>query len=99
MIKARIQVLLDLIRDLANIFKVMSIKLNYLKKTGNKLSSNLVLFCDEKYSVNGFKKYLSNDEFSYISDLLKTNDLKKNLFVFDVNSKKKNNININKKKY
>ena len=67
----------------------MSIKLNYLKKTGNKLSSNLVLFCDEKYSVNGLKKYLSNDEFSYISDLLKTIDLKKNLFVFDVNSKKK----------
>ena len=67
----------------------MSIKLNYLKKTSNKLSSNLVLFCDEKYSVNGFKKYLSNDEFSYISDLLKTNDLKNNLFVFDVNSKKK----------
>ena len=67
----------------------MSIKLNYLKKTGNKLSSNLVLFCDEKYSVNGLKKYLSNDEFSYISDLSKTINLKKNLFVFDVNSKKK----------
>ena len=67
----------------------MSIKLNYLKKTSNKLSSNIVLFCDEKYSVNGFKKYLSNDEFSYISDLLKIIDLKKNLFVFDVNSKKK----------
>ncbi len=67
----------------------MSIKLNYLKKTSNKLSSNLVLFCDEKYSASGFKKYLSNNEFSYISDLLKTNDLKKNLFVFDVNSKKK----------
>ena len=73
----------------------MSIKLNYLKKTSNKLSSNLVLFCDEKYSASGFKKYLSNNEFSYISDLLKTNDLKKNLFVFDVNSKKKNNINFN----
>ena len=37
----------------------MSIKLNYLKKIGNKLSSNLVLFCDENYSVNGLKKYLS----------------------------------------
>ncbi len=67
----------------------MSIKLNYLKKTSNKISSNLVLFCDEKYSANGFKKYLSNDEFSYISDLSKTIDFKKNLFVFDVNSKKK----------
>ena len=53
----------------------MSIKLNYLKKTDSK-SSNLVLFCDEKYST-GIKKYLSNAEFSYINDLLKTADLKK----------------------
>ena len=67
----------------------MSVKLNYSKKTISKFSSNLVLFCDEKYSVNGFKKYLSNNEFSYINDLLKTIDLKKNLFVFEVNSKKK----------
>ena len=66
----------------------MSIKLNYLNKTDSK-SSNLVLFCDEKYSTAGLKKYLSNAEFSYINDLLKTADLKKNLFVFDVNSKKK----------
>ena len=64
----------------------MSIKLNYLKKTGSK-SSNLVLFCDEKYSTSGLKKYLSNAEFSYINDLLKTSDLKKNMFVFELNSK------------
>ncbi len=66
----------------------MSIKLNYLKKTSSK-SSNLVLFCDEKYSTDGLKKYLSNIEFSYISDLIKTVDQKKNLFIFEVNSKKK----------
>ena len=66
----------------------MSIKLNYLKKIGSK-SSNLVLFCDEKYSTEGLKKYLSNDEYSYINDLLKTVDQKKNLFVFEVSSKKK----------
>ena len=67
----------------------MSIKLNYLKNTGNKLSSNLVLFCDEKYSLNKLKNHLSNTELSYISDLSKTIDLKKNLFIFDINSKKK----------
>ena len=67
----------------------MSIKLNYLNKTGNKLSSNLVLFCDEKFSSNSLKKYLSNNEFSYINDLQKTIDSKKNLFVFEINSKKK----------
>ena len=67
----------------------MSIKLNYSKKISSKPTSNIVLFCDEKYSVNGFKKYLSNTEFSYINDLQKTIDFKKNLFVFEVNSKKK----------
>ena len=66
----------------------MTIKLNYSKQTSNK-SSNLVLFCDEKYNINSLKKYLSNKEFSYIYDLLKTVDLKKNLFVFEVSSKKK----------
>ncbi len=67
----------------------MSIKLNYSKKMSAKTTSNLVLFCDEKYSINGLKKYLSNGEFSYINDLSKTIDSKKNLFVFEVNSKKK----------
>ena len=66
----------------------MTIKLNYLNKTSNKLSSNLVLFCDEKFSTSELKKYLSNTEVSYINDLLKTNDLKKNLFVFEMNSTK-----------
>ena len=67
----------------------MSIKINYSKKISNKSSANLVLFCDEKYSITGLRKYISNTEFSYIKDLLKTTDLKKNLQVFDVNSKKK----------
>ncbi len=67
----------------------MSVKLNYSKKTSNRLSSNLVLFCDEKYSIKGLKKYLSDDEFSYINDLSKSIDSKNNLFVFEVNSKKK----------
>ena len=44
---------------------------------------------DEKFNINNLKKYLSNSEFSYINDLLKTSDLKKNMFVFEVNSKKK----------
>ena len=67
----------------------MSIKINYANKAISKSSANLVLFTDEKFSSNGLKKYLSNSEFSYISDLLKTSDLKKNMFIFEVNSKKK----------
>ena len=67
----------------------MSIKINYSKKATTKSSGNIALFTDEKFSINGLKKYLSNLEFSYINDLLKTNDLKKNLFVFELTSKKK----------
>ncbi len=67
----------------------MSIKINYLKKIISKSSSNLVLFADDKFNIKSLKKYLSNTEFSYISDLLKTSDLKKNIFVFEVSSKKK----------
>jgi len=67
----------------------MSIKINFPKRTTGKPSGNLVLFVDEKFSINSLKKHLSNPEFSYINDLLKTSDLKKNLLVFEVNSKKK----------
>ena len=55
----------------------MSIKINYTNKTIINYHPILVLFCDEKYSVSGLKKYLSNNEFSYISDLIKTIDVKK----------------------
>ncbi len=72
-----------------NFLKAMTIKINYTNKTINKLASNLVLFCDEKYSTSGIKKYLSDTEFSYINDLIRTIDNKKSLFIFEVNSKKK----------
>jgi len=66
----------------------MTIQINY-KSTGlKKNTNNLVLFVDENFNISGFKKYISNTEFSYISDLLKTSDLKKNLLFFEINSKK-----------
>ena len=55
----------------------MSIKINYSNKAISKSSANLVLFTDEKFSSNGLKKQLSNSEFFYITDLLKTSDFKK----------------------
>ena len=67
----------------------MSIKINYLKIIKGKILSNIVLFSNEKFNLSTLKSHLSNSEFSYISDLLKTIDLKKNLFVFELNSKKK----------
>ena len=67
----------------------MTININYIKKISDESTSNLVLFSNEKFNVSGLKKYLSDSEYSYINDLLKTSDLKRNLFIFEVNSKKK----------
>ena len=66
----------------------MSIKINYLNKLTAKSSGNLVLFTDEKFNISNLKKYISNSEFFYINDLLKTCDLKKDLLFFEINSKK-----------
>ena len=67
----------------------MSIKINYPNKVNNTSIANLVLFTDEKFNISNLKKYISNTEFSYIKDLLKTSDLKKSIFVFEIHSKKK----------
>ena len=67
----------------------MSIKISFKKSISVKTSSNLVLFVDEKFNTKLIKKYISNSEFSYISDLLKTSDLNKKMLVFNLNSKKK----------
>ena len=73
----------------------MTVQINYKTNSSNKASSNLVLFVDEKFNINGLKKYISNSEFSYISDLLKNCDLKKDLLDFKINSKKNNIFSIN----
>ena len=63
----------------------MSIKISFKKSISGKTSSNLVLFVDEKFNAKLIKKYISNSEFSYISDLLKTSDLNKRIIFFDLN--------------
>ena len=67
----------------------MSIKIKYIKKTIGKYSGNLALFSDEKFNINNLKKHLSNSEFSYISDLLKISDLKKNSLFLKSTQKKR----------
>ncbi len=73
----------------------MSIKINFKNNISNKTSANLVLFVDEKFSTNPLKRYISNSEFLYITDLLKSCDITKNLFVFELSSKKKDSFSIN----
>ena len=67
----------------------MPIQINLKKTSIKKPINNLVLFTDQKFSTNHIKKYISNEELSYIDDLLKISDLKKKILVFELSSKKK----------
>ena len=67
----------------------MSIEISYSKKTISSTSANLILFTNDRFNTNNLKKYLSGSDFTYINEILKTSDLKKNLFVFEVSSKRK----------
>ena len=66
----------------------MSIQFNFTK-TDAKTSGNVVLFVNEKFECSNIKKYITTSEFSYINDLLKTSDLKKNILIFELSSKRK----------
>ena len=55
----------------------MTVQINYKSSNSKKVSSNLVLFVDEKFNISGLKKHISSSEFSYILDLSKNNDIKK----------------------
>ena len=66
----------------------MTIQINYKNSVLKKELTNLILFVDEKFNISNLKKYLSNSEFSYISELLKSSDIKKDLLLFEINSKR-----------
>ena len=67
----------------------MSIEISYSKKTISSASANLILFTNDKFNTSNLKRHLSGSDFVYINDILKTSDLKKNLFIFEVSSKKR----------
>ena len=55
----------------------MSVKITYKNKISNNNAFNLVLFVDEKFNISSLKKHISTSEYSFISDLIKTRDVKK----------------------
>ncbi len=67
----------------------MTVKINYKGILSKHNSSNLVLFVEEKYNISTIKKYINRSEYSFITDLLKSKDLKREILKFDISSKKK----------
>ena len=47
----------------------MTLQINYKTSNSKNISSNLVLFVDEKFNISGLKKNISNSDLSYISDI------------------------------
>ena len=67
----------------------MSLTINYSKKSAKSSSNNKIVFVDEKFNTQNIKNLISISELNYINDLLKNGDLKKNIHIFNVSSKKK----------
>ena len=67
----------------------MTVTIKYISGSSKKNSSNLIIFSDEKFNNSGLKKYVSKTEYLFISDLIKTKDLKKKIIYFDISSKRK----------
>jgi leucyl aminopeptidase len=60
----------------------MTVQIIYKNNSLKASPANYVLFVDEKFNIQNIKKYISNTDFTYISDLLKNSDLKKRFTCF-----------------
>ncbi len=66
----------------------MSLLLNYKNVVSNKNTANIIYLVDEKFNISSLKKYINSTEYSFLTDLLKTSDVKKEILNFEINSKK-----------
>ena len=66
----------------------MTLLLNYKNVVSKKNSANVIYLVDEKFNIINLKKYTNNSEYSFLIDLLKTSDNKKEILSFEINSKK-----------
>ncbi len=67
----------------------MSVNIVYKNIKINKPIANSIFFIDDKHDLTNIKKNISNNDFSYVTDLIKNIDNKKKILCFDLNSKKK----------
>ena len=66
----------------------MTLLLNYKNVVSKKNSANVIHLVDEKFNILNLKKYTKDSEYSFLNDLLKTSDIKKEMLSFEINSKK-----------
>jgi len=67
----------------------MTVQINYKNILSKKNPSNTVFFVNDKFDILSLKKLISSTEYSFVTDMLKTKDTKKQIIIFDVNSNRK----------
>ena len=67
----------------------MSVQISYNNIVPKKNSINNVFFVDENFNISGLKKQISNEDYSFLSDLIKSKNLKKKILSFDISSKRR----------
>ena len=67
----------------------MTVLINYKKNILKKSIVNTILFVDEKFNISNLKKNILPSEHTFISDLIKTKDIKEKIITFDISSKRK----------
>ena len=67
----------------------MSIKINYSNYSKDKTTNAYTLFTKENFNTKYIVTFFSNSEITYIQNILKKRDPKKNILSFDLNSKTK----------
>ena len=54
----------------------MTVQINYKSSISKKVSSNLILFTDEKFNITGLKRYISNGGSIQLFSLLDKHQMK-----------------------
>jgi len=67
----------------------MFVDIVYKKNPSKKISNNFIFFVGERFKIQSIKRYVSNSEFSYISELLKIHDLNQDFLSFQISVRKK----------
>ena len=67
----------------------MTVKVSYKNNLSKIKLGNLIFFVDEKFSLLGLKKYFTKSENSFISDVLKSQNLSKKIISFDLSANKR----------
>ncbi len=64
----------------------MNIQISYINGLSKKNITNKLFFVDESLNIHPLKKFITNKEYSYVSDLLKNVDNKKKISLFEFTS-------------